>query len=142
MRIATTLHCGPELGVGQAARLHVAAAHPDLRHAIDGHYHHYVDDVLVGGKLRYVGRGDARCPEAPGLGVELDEARLERWAYTPERQREWEAFWEETKRANGIGPSVPGRPGAPLVDPCGHRRTQQSRDAQRSETADGNRRHR
>ena len=40
-----------------------------------------------------------RVPEGPGLGVELDEARLERWAYTPERQREWEAFWEETKRA-------------------------------------------
>jgi glucarate dehydratase len=96
-----TLHSGPELGVGQAARLHVAAAAPDLRHAIDGHYHHYVDDVLIGGKLPYVD-GAMRVPEGPGLGVELDEARLARWAYTPERQREWEQFWEETKRAAGV----------------------------------------
>jgi glucarate dehydratase len=106
MRLASTLHSGPELGVGQAARLHVAAAHPDLRHAIDGHYHHYVDDVLAGGKLPYAD-GAMRVPEGPGLGVELDEARLERWAYTPQRQREWEAFWEETRRAQGIGPLLP-----------------------------------
>jgi glucarate dehydratase len=103
-RIASTLHSGPELGVGQAARLHVAAVHPDLRHAIDGHYHHYVDDVLVGGKLRY-GDGAMRVPEGPGLGIDLDDERLARWAYTPDRQREWEAVWEETKRANQIGPS-------------------------------------
>ena len=61
MRLGTTLHSGPELGVGQAARLHVAAAHPDLRHAIDGHYHHYVDDVLVGGQAALRGRRDARA---------------------------------------------------------------------------------
>jgi glucarate dehydratase len=106
MRVSSTLHSGPEIGVGQAARLHVAAAHPDLRHAIDGHYHHYVDDVLVGGKLPYV-EGAMVVPQAPGLGVELDDERLERWAYTPERQREWEAFWDETKRNNGIGPMYP-----------------------------------
>ena len=106
MRIASTLHSGPELGVGQAARLHVAAAHPDLRHAIDGHYHHYVDDVLVGGKLRYVD-GAMPVPQTPGLGVELDNERLDRWAYTPERQREWEAFWDETKQAMGIGTLYP-----------------------------------
>jgi glucarate dehydratase len=106
MRLSSTLHSGPELGVGQAARLHVAAAHPDLRHAIDGHYHHYVDDVLAGGKLRYEG-GAMPVPEGPGLGVDLDDERLERWAYTPERQREWEAFWEETKRAQGVGPLYP-----------------------------------
>ena len=106
MRIATTLHSGPELGVGQAARVHVAATHPDLRHAIDGHYHHYVDDVLVGGKLPYVD-GAMAVPQTPGLGVELDDERLARWAYTPERQQEWEAFWDETKRANNIGPMYP-----------------------------------
>jgi glucarate dehydratase len=106
MRIASTLHSGPELGVGQAARVHVAAAHPDLRHAIDGHYHHYVDDVLVGGKLPYV-EGAMVVPQTPGLGVELDDERLERWAFTPERQHEWELFWDETKRANGVGPMYP-----------------------------------
>ena len=106
MRMASTLHSGPELGVGQAARLHVAATHPDLRHAIDGHYHHYIDDILVGGKLPYVD-GAMQVPQVPGLGVELDDERLDRWAYTPERQKEWESFWDETKRANGIGAMYP-----------------------------------
>jgi glucarate dehydratase len=106
LRLASTLHSGPEIGVAQAARLHVAAAHPDLRHAIDGHYHHYVDDVLAGGKLPYVD-GAMRVPEGPGLGIELDDERLAKWAYTPERQREWEQFWAETKRANNVGPLYP-----------------------------------
>jgi glucarate dehydratase len=106
MRVCSTLHSGPELGVGQIARLHVAAAHPDLRHAIDGHYHHYIDDVVVGGKLPYVD-GAMPVPQVPGLGVELDDERLATWAYTPEKQREWEAFWEETKRREGVGPMYP-----------------------------------
>ncbi|NLG84292.1 MAG: hypothetical protein GX493_06735 [Firmicutes bacterium] len=72
------LHSGIELGIGLAAMLHVAATIPNLLHAIDAHYHHLKDDIIVGGKLQYQD-GAMAPPEGPGLGVELDRAKLEEY---------------------------------------------------------------
>lgn len=52
---------------------------PNLSVAADTHYHHLVDDVLVGGKMVYHD-GCLPVPTGPGLGVELDRERLERYA--------------------------------------------------------------
>ncbi len=67
-----------ELGVGLSAQLHLAASLPGLVHAVDGQYHHLLDDVIVGGPLRYV-NGAIEVPKGPGLGVELDEAKCEQY---------------------------------------------------------------
>ena len=63
--LPATLHSGTEIGVQQVAKLHVAAAHPELAIAGDAIYHQYVDDVLVGGKLCYE-HGELPCPRCRG----------------------------------------------------------------------------
>lgn len=98
----TAMHSGREIGVAQMAKMHVVAAQPDVIHATDAMYHQYVDDVLTGGKLAYHD-GAMALPDAPGLGVELDEARLARWELTEQVHREWDEFWAETKGRLGIG---------------------------------------
>jgi len=59
--------------------LHLAAVLPNLTYAPDAHYHQLVDDVIEGGKLPYRDGAIANA-DAPGLGVKLDPARVERYA--------------------------------------------------------------
>ena len=68
----------PELGIGTAAILHVAAAMPELDLACDacGSLYHEAD--LLTSPL-VVADGEAEVPTAPGLGVEVDEEELKRW---------------------------------------------------------------
>lgn len=80
------LHSGTEFGIGLAAMLHVAAAIPNLVHAIDSHYHHLTDDVIAGGMLRYID-GAMSPPEGPGLGISLDQDKLALYAEAFARQQ-------------------------------------------------------
>jgi glucarate dehydratase len=73
--IGVGMHSSGELGISMAAMLHAAAAMPQLAFAADAHYHHLRDDVLMGGKLNY-NKGNLSVPQGPGLGVELDPARV------------------------------------------------------------------
>lgn len=103
LNLGVAIHSGTELGVGQAAKLHLAAAlRQEVRYAGDAIYPEYVDDVLVNGKLGIVD-GHMDVPQAPGLGVELDEERLERWRLTDQRHKELDEFWRETKDLIGAG---------------------------------------
>lgn len=68
-----------ELGIGTAAFLHLAAALPTLIPAMDSMYSHLLDDVIGDGVLR-IDQGAFDCPTGPGLGVELDQERLGRYA--------------------------------------------------------------
>jgi glucarate dehydratase len=104
LNLAGAMHSGTEIGVQQVAKLHVAAARPELTHAGDAIYHEYADDVLVGGLLPYR-EGEMPVPQAPGLGVELDDERLARYELTPERHREYDAYWAEIKRQFNIPPA-------------------------------------
>ena len=74
-----SVHSSGELGIQLATMLHLGAALPNLGFAADAHYHHLTDDIIKGGKLRYVD-GKMRLPEGPGLGVELDYAKVEQYA--------------------------------------------------------------
>jgi glucarate dehydratase len=76
--LGVAVHSSGELGIQLATMLHLGAVLPNLAYAADAHYHHLVDDVIVGGKLPYRG-GAIRVPDAPGLGVELDRERLEQY---------------------------------------------------------------
>ncbi|MDE3074471.1 MAG: mandelate racemase [Chloroflexota bacterium] len=75
-----------ELGIGLAAMVHMASALPMLVHAMDITYHQLGDDILTE-PLRIEG-GHIAVPTGPGLGVDCDPARLERYA---ELYRETEA---------------------------------------------------
>ena len=96
------MHSGTELGVGQAAKVHIAAAlSEEMQYAGDAIYPEYVDDVLLGGKL-VIQDGAMAVPQDPGLGVQLDPTRLQKWELTAERHRELDTFWEQTKRSIGV----------------------------------------
>jgi glucarate dehydratase len=55
--------------------LHLGAVIPNLAYAADAHYHHLLDDVIVGGKMEYRD-GKIAVPTGPGLGVKLDREKL------------------------------------------------------------------
>jgi glucarate dehydratase len=75
-RIGVGMHSDNDLGVSTAARLHLAAASPELSFAIDLHTPEHTDELLA---EPIVCRGGVlRVPDGPGLGVALDPAAVER----------------------------------------------------------------
>ena len=76
--IPVTLHSGGELGLSQAAYLHLAASIPNLTLAIDNEITHLSADVVT--EPFSVERGTLAVPQGPGLGVALDHAAVERHA--------------------------------------------------------------
>lgn len=79
MQIPVAVHSSGELGIQLATMLHLGAVLPTLTYTADAHYHHLRDDVIVGGPMRY-SDGAIDVPTGPGLGVELDRDRLEKYA--------------------------------------------------------------
>jgi glucarate dehydratase len=78
-QLGAAVHSSGELGVQLATMLHLGAALPNLSFAADAHYHHLTDDIIKGGKLKYVD-GKIAVPKGPGLGVELDRNKLAQYA--------------------------------------------------------------
>lgn len=78
-QLSVAMHSSGELGIQLATMLHLGAVLPSLPFAVDTHYHHLLDDVIVGGKLDYQD-GTIAVPTGPGLGVELDRDRMEQYA--------------------------------------------------------------
>ena len=78
-QLGIAVHSSGELGIQLATMLHLGAVLPNLTFAADAHYHHLVDDVIVGGPMDYR-EGAIAVPSGPGLGVELDRERLQRHA--------------------------------------------------------------
>jgi len=66
--LGVAVHSSGELGIQLATMLHLGAVVPNLGYAADAHYHHLADDVIEGGKMKYVD-GAIAVPSAPGLGV-------------------------------------------------------------------------
>ncbi|MFB6073424.1 MAG: enolase C-terminal domain-like protein [Haloarculaceae archaeon] len=71
------MHSNSHLGVSMAAMTHVAAAMPAVRYACDTHYPWMADDVIADPPVE-ISDGTVDVPDDPGLGVELDEDRVER----------------------------------------------------------------
>jgi glucarate dehydratase len=75
--IEAGLHSGGELGLSQAANLHLAASIPDQKIAIDAMYFNFRDDILT---ERFVADKDKLVvPLKPGLGVTPDLDKIERY---------------------------------------------------------------
>jgi glucarate dehydratase len=55
--------------------VHLGAALPNLRYALDTHYPWQSDEVIIGGRIKFED-GSVEVPKGPGLGVELDRNAL------------------------------------------------------------------
>ena len=71
------MHCGHDLGPKTAAMLHVAAACPSYTLANDSTYFGLEDDIIEQ-RLTIV-QGKIDVPHKPGLGIEGDPERIERY---------------------------------------------------------------
>ena len=71
------MHSNSHLGISLLAMAHVAAAIPNLTYACDTHYPWQAEEVIAGGKRRFID-GSLPIDDTPGLGVELDEDALAR----------------------------------------------------------------
>jgi len=73
-------HSLGELGVAMYAALHVIASTPNFLYANQGYASFLVDDIVCDASpLPYV-EGCLEVPTAPGIGVELDTDRVDRYA--------------------------------------------------------------
>ncbi len=77
-QIGVAVHSSGELGIQLATMLHLGASIPNLSFEADAHYHHLTDDIIKGGKMKYV-NGSIKVPQGPGLGVELDRDKLKQY---------------------------------------------------------------
>ena len=68
-------HCFFDLGITTAANLHLAAASQTMVNGVDTCLYLQNHDVIVDGKFK-VKDGCLSVPDAPGIGVELDESAL------------------------------------------------------------------
>lgn len=76
--LGVAMHSGAEFGIELAAMLHTAATIPTMTFAGDAHYHYLTDDIIQGGPMRYKD-GGIKVPNGPGLGVALDEEKMEKY---------------------------------------------------------------
>lgn len=76
--LGVAMHSGAEFGIELAGMLHTASTIPQMSVAGDAHYHYLKDDIIKGGLMKYE-NGCIKVPEGPGLGVELDEEKMEKY---------------------------------------------------------------
>ena len=76
--LPVVLHSGAEMGIGLMAMTHMAASSPCFIYPNDTHYDYLADDILSS-KLDMPG-GRITLSDAPGFGVEVDEAKLRKYA--------------------------------------------------------------
>lgn len=75
--LPVTLHSGAELGISQAAYVHLAASIPNMSIAIDTERAYLAGDVVRNPPV--LQGGAFLVPSEPGLGVDVDEGALERY---------------------------------------------------------------
>lgn len=78
-QLGIAVHSSGELGIQLASMLHLGAVVPNLVFKADAHYHHLLDDVIVGGPMPYK-NGAIAVPTGPGLGVKLDREKMAKYA--------------------------------------------------------------
>jgi glucarate dehydratase len=78
--VSASLGGGPSVGLAAAAMLQLAASTPAFSGCNECAYHQLQDDVLVH-PLEIVD-GMITAPRAPGLGVEVDRSKVERYQVT------------------------------------------------------------
>ena len=75
--IPCVFHCAHDLGLKTAAMLHVVASSPGFTLANDCTYYGLTDDIIT--PLFQIERGTMAVPEGPGLGVTVDEKKVQKY---------------------------------------------------------------
>jgi glucarate dehydratase len=112
-QLGVAVHSSGELGIQLATMLHLGAVIPNLSFAADAHYHHLVDDVIVGGKFAYQ-QGAIAVPDKPGLGVKLDRDKLKE--YSELYQRLGSYAYDQDPLRPGWTPTIPNNRWADPAD--------------------------
>jgi glucarate dehydratase len=120
-----SVHSSGELGIQLATMLHLGATLPNLNFSADAHYHHLLDDVIVGGKMKYVD-GKIALPTAAGLGVELDREKVQKYAELFRREGGY-AYDRDPKRPGWFAVTPEGR----FAQPAGIRKQKRVRARKR-----------
>ena len=102
-QLGVGLHSDRELGISTAAMLHLAAASPSIRYAIDSHYHDQIDDVIT--RPMVYKDGCFGVPTGPGLGVEVDWDKVEKYNRLYKSQGQVNEFYD-SRRADWV-PALP-----------------------------------
>lgn len=76
-KVPCVFHCAHDLGLKTAAMLHVVASTPNFPLANDCTYYGLEDDIIA--PLHRIERGYMAVPEGPGLGVNVDEAKVAKY---------------------------------------------------------------
>ncbi len=105
--LGVAMHSGAEFGIELAAMLHTAATIPEMTVAGDAHYHYLTDDIIQGGKMRYVD-GAIAVPTGPGLGVELDPDRMDKYERLYDTLGDYYARFHQDPRRPDWYPTVGG----------------------------------
>jgi L-alanine-DL-glutamate epimerase-like enolase superfamily enzyme len=79
--VPCVFHCAHDLGIKTAAMLHVVASTPNFSLANDCTYYGLEDDIIT--PLHRIEGGYMPVPEGPGLGIQVDESKLERYRVRP-----------------------------------------------------------
>jgi len=97
--VAAVRHSWCELGIGTYAAMHVMAASANFPMANQAYPEFLSDDVCQGDLFRFR-RGRLSILHGPGIGVELDRQKLEKYARVYQTQGEFSPFapLEEPKR--------------------------------------------
>jgi L-alanine-DL-glutamate epimerase-like enolase superfamily enzyme len=75
--VPCVFHCAHDLGLKTAAMLHVVASSPGFTLANDCTYYGLEDDVIT--PPHRIEHGHMPVPEGPGLGVQVDEAKVQKY---------------------------------------------------------------
>ena len=105
--LGVAMHSGAEFGIELAAMLHTASTIPEMNVPGDAHYHYLLDDIIAGGKMKYE-NGAIRVPDGPGLGVALDEEKMEKYERYYEKHGDYYARFHQDPRRPGWFPTVGG----------------------------------
>lgn len=70
-----SMHSGCELGISTMVNVHIGSVVKSLFYAYDTVYTHQSDDIIVGGKLKFL-NGCLVVPDKPGIGVDLDKDKI------------------------------------------------------------------
>ena len=70
-----SMHSNSHLGISLAAMVHLGAAIPNFKYALDTHYPWQSDEIITQGRFKFE-EGSVVVPTEPGLGVELDKVAL------------------------------------------------------------------